>query len=114
MPEKMGMCEILARIVYDASLLKTTDYRLKRKTFGYKMCRRCHLGIPENANHFIMQCPYFSTERTNMVNKLEKLGPLWKDKIMGTSRKILFILLGRQPDNVSFHEMLCVWLISVS
>ena len=111
MPENVGMCEILVRIICDASLLKTTGYRQK-KNYGYKMCSRCDLGIPESANHFIMQCPYFSTKRADMFNELENLGPLWKDKLMGTGPEILYILLGRQPENVSFDEMLCVWQIS--
>ena len=47
-----------------------------------------------------------------MFNELENLGPLWKDKKMGTHPEVLYILLGRQSGNVSFDEMLCVWLIS--
>ena len=44
MPEKMEMCENLASIVCYTSLLKMTDYRLKKKTIGFKMCNRCDRG----------------------------------------------------------------------
>ena len=46
MPERMAMCESLASIVCDMSLLKMTDYRIKQKTIGFKMCNRCS---PERA-----------------------------------------------------------------
>ena len=42
MPAKTRMCEILASIVCDTSLLKATDYRLKKKSGGFKMCDRCY------------------------------------------------------------------------
>ena len=59
-----------------------------------------------------MQCPYYITERTQMFNELENLGYLWKEKIMGTRPEILYILLGKHPEHVTFEEMLKVRLIS--
>ena len=46
-PKHVGMCERMASLTCDTSLLKATDYRLKGKTFGYKMCERFDLGITE-------------------------------------------------------------------
>ena len=74
MPEKMEMCENLASIVCDTSLLKMTDYSLKQKTIGFKMCNRCDLGIPENAWHIIMQCPYNNDERVEIRAGLDTHG----------------------------------------
>ena len=71
MPETMNMCETVASIVCDTSLLKSTGYRLKKKTFGQKMCDRCDLGINEDARHIIMQCPFYCEERANMFNEIE-------------------------------------------
>ena len=76
MPEKMGMCETVASILCDTSLLKTTDYRLKGKTFGYKMCSRCDLGIQEDARHVLMQCPFYNRERKKLFDSLESISEI--------------------------------------
>ena len=112
MPEKMKMCEVLASIVCDTSLLKSTAYRLKRKTYGFRMCNRCDLGILEDARHIIMQCPYFTEERTDMFNEIEHVSNTWADKISNQGYDILHVLLGKQPLDTTFEEMIHVWLIS--
>ena len=47
-----------------------------------------------------------------MFNELENKCDVWNDRINDMSQYILYILLGKQPENVSFDEMLQVWLIS--
>ena len=112
MPSKVGMCENMASLVCDTSLLKSTDYRIKRKTFGFKMCNRCELGIIEDARHIILQCPYYDQERTEMFNELEMMCEVWANRIVNQGHDLLHVLLGKQPDNFTFDEMLQVWLIS--
>ena len=97
MPERMVMCESLASIVCVNSLLKTTDYIIKQKTIAYKMCSRCDLGIPENAWHLIMQCPYYNDEKVEMYRELESLGEIWESRLSGMSQEMFYILLGKQP-----------------
>ena len=111
-PGKTRMCEILASLVCDTSLLKCTDYRLKKRTIGFKMCDRCMLGIPEDARHIILQCPFFQQERTHMFNEIEMKCEVWASKISNQGFDLLHILLGKQPENISFDEMLQIWLIS--
>ena len=65
-PDSMRTCETFVSIACDTSLLKTMDYTIKRRTFGFKMSSRCDLGIPENARHVIMQRPYYTNERVMM------------------------------------------------
>ena len=68
------MCEIMASLVCDASLLKSTDYRLKKKTFSHKICNKCDLGILETINHLlVMQCPFYSSERYELYALLEQM-----------------------------------------
>ena len=112
MPEKMRMCETIASILCDSSLLKTTDYRLKGKTYGYKMCHRCDLGSPEDARHIILQCPYFSDERRNLFEALERSSNLWANEIINNGHDLLHILLGKQPEGFPFDEMLNIWIIA--
>ena len=111
MSGNMKMCEILASIVCDTSLLKSTDYRLK-KPFSFKMCERCDIGILEDARHVILQCPFFSGQRVNMFSEIEDVCPIWKLSISYQGYDILHILLGKQPNNITFEEMLDVWLIA--
>ena len=112
MPERMIIWEILASIACDTSLLECTDYRLKKKTFGYKMRERCDLGIIEDARHAIMQCPFFSEQRIVTFNEIEDACHIWKSNISNQGYDIMHILLGKQPDNTTFEEMLAVCLIS--
>ena len=114
MPQKTKMCKILASIVCDTSLLKATDYRIKRKSYASKMCVRCELGITENARHLILQCPFYNAERTEMFNEIESVSDTWSDKISNQGYDILHILLGMQPDGISYDEMICIWLIAGS
>ena len=79
MPSKTGMCENIASLVCDTSLLKSTDYRIKGKTFGFKICDRCELGIVENV--IVLQCPYYYQERTEMFNELEMMCDVWVNRI---------------------------------
>ena len=114
MPQKTKMCEILASIVCDTSLLKATDYRIKRKSYAYKMCDRCDLGINEDARHLILQCPFYDADRMEMFNEIESVSDTWSDKISNRGYDILHILLGMQPDGISYDEMICIWLIAGS
>ena len=104
------MCETVASILCDTSLLQTTDYRLKGKTFGYKMCSRCDFGIQEDARHVLMQCPFYSEERKNLFDSLELVSDIWKNEISHNGHDILHILLGKQPENISCCDMLPIWI----
>ena len=68
--EHSDQCEIMARIVCDASLLKTSDVRRKRACLASRSCDKCDLGIEEDAIHMIMQCPFFEDSRQLMLNEL--------------------------------------------
>ena len=48
------MCETMASLLGDASMLEATDYRLKKKSFSHKICTRCDLGLTESINHIVM------------------------------------------------------------
>ena len=47
-PGKTAMCEIMASLVCDESLLKANDYRLKRKGHSHRICVKCNLGSIED------------------------------------------------------------------
>ena len=114
LPGKTRMYEILASIVCGTSLLKDTDYRIKNKPFGFKMYHRCDLSILENARHLILQCPFYEVERANMFNEIETVNDTWRDKIRNQEYDVMHVLLGMQPENTTFDEMLHIWLTAGS
>ena len=75
LPKHVGMCERMASLACNTSLLKATDYRLKGKTIGYKMCEWCDLGITEDVRHVVMQCPFFEPHRMRMYDDVRQTRP---------------------------------------
>ena len=72
-PQTMKSCEILAKLVCHASLLKTDDVRLKRLHRSARTCALCDLYEEDNVRHLVMQCPSMQTERTEMFNDLRNV-----------------------------------------
>ena len=103
--------KLLPKLYATLASLKPQIIGSKRR-FGFKMCSRCDLGIPESAYHCIMQCPFYITERTQMFRKQENLGDLCQEKIMGSQPEILYILLGKHPENVTFDKLVKILFIS--
>ena len=74
-PSIIGECETMAKLVCNCSLLKDSDYRLKNLSFSNKVCTECYLGIREDVNHLVMQCPAYEPRclkslRQLMINML--------------------------------------------
>ena len=65
-PSMLKNCEIMAKLVCNASLLKDNrpnDYHLKKLPFIHKVCIECYFGIREDVNHIILK---FSLKETNV------------------------------------------------
>ena len=111
-PELISICEDMARIICDTSLLKANDYRLKGKTYGAKICTRCDMSILESAHHLIMQCHFYENERIAMYHEINLIEGDWMEDIMANSQEIMYILLGKHPEGRSFSQMAQIWTIS--
>ena len=68
LPGISNNCEIMAKLVCNASLLKDHDYRLKSKSFSHKICNNCDLGIREDVNHLVVQCLFFEEIKEEMLD----------------------------------------------
>ena len=106
------MCEVMASLACDTSLLKSTDYRLKGKTFSHKICNRCDLGTIENIHHLIMQCPFYVDERVEMYRQLRTIDSETVRNVLNDPQNIFHTLMGRHPEQMSFESMTEIWLIS--
>ena len=111
-PTLMKMCEKMAAIITESSLLKANDVRLKNRSFWTKVCYKCDMGIKEDAKHLIMQCPYFESMKKAMYDEIEQMQCEEINNAMGNAAEVLPILLGKQPDNVSIENMLNLCVIS--
>ena len=111
-PEKTYMCEIMASLVCDTSLLRSTDYRLKRKTLNSKMCDKCSLGILESVRHLVMQCPFFSDESNAMFTALGNLNNDIANRVINDPTEYFNIVMGKQPDYATCEEMIDIWLLT--
>ena len=112
LPERLRMCEIMMALVCDASLLKSTDYRLKKKTFSERICTRCDYGTLETINLVVMQCPYHAEERQRIHDEIAKLNSESSEQVINDSQNYFYTVMGKQPVGLPFHEMVDIWLIT--
>ena len=63
----------MAKLVCNASMLKSDDLSLRKETYGARMCIEYELEIEENVKHIVMQCPVFENSRKNMLQRIEDL-----------------------------------------
>ena len=111
-PQKMRMCEIMSSLVCDTSLLKASDYRLKKKSFSHKICTRCYQGTMENVQHIVMQCPYYVEQQRNMAASIEALGSEAALTVLNDSQNFFYTVMGKHPAGISFQSMTEIWLIT--
>ena len=111
-PEKMRMCEIMASLVCDTSLLRSTDYRLKNKSFSTKVCDKCELGVLESVKHLVMQCPFYSNESSELFYAISRLDSETAKRVINEPQQYFMTLMGKQPEGASFEEMLDVWMLA--
>ena len=83
------MCEEMAALVCYTDLLKSTDYRQKRRTFSYRVCTNRDIDILEDVNHVVMQCPFYINERRRMHESLNALENERAERGMSDSQNFL-------------------------
>ena len=110
-PNLMRICEVMAKLVCNASCLKADDKRTKGDPTCNPWCKLCDDYAVEDARHLIMHCTYFEKDRTNMFRCLESIdfgssiNPVYK------TDDIFYALLGKidkdapREANVSFMSI---------
>ena len=105
-------CEVLAKLVCKASLLKDHDYRLKSKSFSQKVCNACYLGIREDTKHIVMQCPTFEGIKSEMFDIINAIEDENVQRNMNETDDLFNIIMGKHPMEIPFDSMLKIWLVS--
>ena len=111
-PATVSTCELMAKLVGDANLLKSSDYRLKKLSFSNKICTACDLGIREDIKHIVMQCPQYEGTRSEMWDVLKAVnGPIVQE-VLDEPLEFFYVIMGKHPINVPMESMVKIWLIS--
>ena len=111
-PLQTATCEIMAKIVCHATLLKADDVRLKRSSIAARFCPFCDMAQEDNITHLVMQCPRFQQERTSLFEEIRALPDGIGIYILDMERDIMSTLLGRHATNCVIEQMEEIWLIS--
>ena len=104
-PNRVKMCETMASLLCDASMLKATDYILKKKTFSHKICTKCDLWLTESIHHIVMQYPAFYEERKQMITSIKALGNETADRVVEDAQSFFYTIIGMQPENTNSQTM---------
>ena len=107
-------CETMVRIVSHSSMLRMDDVRLKGSPIAERFCTSCDLAAPEDARHFIMECPKWQALRTGMFDCLTNINDGIGQAILATQCDILLVLLGRPVQGFSADQMIKFWYISAT
>ena len=110
--EHIPKCENMAKMVCDASLLKTSDVRLKKKSIASRFCNKCDHSTEETAKHIIMQCSHFEADRKKMFEEMSDLNCPEIDGILNNPGSVFWHLMGRQPPDIDFAVMYPFWIIA--
>ena len=111
-PARISDCEIMSKLVCNSSLLKDSDYRLKNLSFSHKICIECCLGISEDTNHLVMQCPANEGIRSEMQDELNGFDDLQVKRTMEDPQNLFNTLMGHQPVGMPFESALKIWDVS--
>ena len=113
-PSMMSSCEDMAKLVCNASMLKSDDLTLAKGTYGARMCIECDLGVEENVKHIVMQCPMYENSRKIMFQRINDLPNDIGVVVLDEPGEVLYILLGKSDQRLDTEQMIQVWLISAS
>ena len=72
-PTMMHISEALSKLTCHTSLLKSEDVQLKKLPRSSRLCCQWDFSERENANHLIMQCLAFQTDRNLMCTEIRSL-----------------------------------------
>ena len=106
LPALITVCETMAKLVCNASNLKSDDYR-----YGYekpipKICDLCDGYETENVSHLVLHCSFHEEIRAQMMAELNEIAP----DLFDTDPDILNILLGRRVESIDPDLMWASWI----
>ena len=109
-PQTMSLCEVMAKFVCHASLLKADDVRFKNLNRSSRFCSHCDLSEEDNIGHLVLHCPHFQSQRNAMFEEIQAIRGNDESIFQNGRCDILGILLGKSVETISTVQMDEVWL----
>ena len=110
-PRQIRDCEILAKIVSHAIILKADDFKYKNLPGTEKMCDHCNEFEIEHARHLILRCSHFERDRDAMFNEIHQIEDGSGIIFFGNNVDMLYTILGRPNDQLTDEQMEKIRLI---
>ena len=110
-PRYTKECEILAKIICHASVLRGDDFKYKNVPGTSQMCVLCDDFEVEDARHFILRCSYFANERNAMLNEISQIDNDANQIFVDNNCDMLYTILGKPHAELDDGHMMAVWLI---
>ena len=102
-------CEIMAKLLCHASLLRTDDVRLKRLPVASRFCPLCDHSAMDDTFHMVMQCPFLQDSRTRMFHEIERMCDDCEHEQINVNNDIFLTLMGKPAANFSIELMIAIW-----
>ena len=99
-------------MVFNASVLNGSDYRLKRSTHNEWICYEWDHGIVEDTLHLVMQCPMPKDDINLMFNELREVDDIHVSSVLEDTRDLYKVIVGKHPEGIPFESMINIWTIS--
>ena len=111
-PDKMGICEIMSKLICRCRMLKSDDFRLRNLNASYRWCEHCDLLEVEDIRHMVLRCPSTRETRELMFKRIDEIpqGNLNYERIPYVDR--FLILLGSTIEGLDINKMVDIWLTS--
>ena len=108
----MRCCETMVKLLAHSSLLRVDDVRLKGRPLSARFCTFCQLAAPEDARHFVMECPRWQLLRNLLFGEITSIEDGSGQAILDAQCDVLLVLLGKTVEGFSPEQMHKVWCIS--
>ena len=113
-PQHIKGCEIMAKLVCHASVLRADNFKYKSLPGTAQMCDVCGCFEVEDARHFVLRCSYFACERDTMLREIDRICESAGTVTVVDNIDMLFTMLGRLHDGLSNDQMMRIWFVILS
>ena len=85
---------------------------LNNKSFSHKIHNNCALGLREDVNHMVMQCPHSEDDKGEMLEMIGNIEDEQVNQVIQQNGDLLSVLMVKHPDHAPFETMVKIWAIS--
>ena len=107
----MRLCEVVAKLVCHASMLRCDDITIKGLNRSYRQCALCDLTSLDDGNHLLLQCPACQVEREQIFDDIKIIPDGSGMVALDNERDVLALPLGKTIHVLPMQQVEKLWLI---